>query len=384
MSFWIVSTVVAALVALVLAVVARRGDPDAGRTADVTVYRDQLAEIERDRARGLLPEDEAERVRAEVARRLLAADRGAATTTAARKGPALLAAGLMAAVVIGGTLLGYRHFGAPGYGDLPLQARRDALATAMASLPPQSEAEAGVAWTPPDGIDPAYLENMEKLRVIVAGRPDDLQGWTLLARNEAALGNYTAAHRAQARVVEIKGPDADATDLAALGALRVQAAQGAATQEAVAALTRALELEPGHGLATYYMGLVYLEVARPDLTFNLWAPLLETSDGTEPWAAPIREELPQIAAWAGIPYTLPEQDGPSAEDIVAMVEGLAERLANEGGPASDWARLIQSLGVLGQTDRARAIWTEAQEGFAQYPDMLETIRQAAIAAGVAE
>ena len=45
----------------------------AGSEADLAVYRDQLAEIERDRARGLLPESEAEAARVEVSRRLLAA-----------------------------------------------------------------------------------------------------------------------------------------------------------------------------------------------------------------------------------------------------------------------------------------------------------------------
>ena len=46
--------------------------------ADLAVYRDQLGEIERDRAHGVLPEREAEAARTEVARRLLAAaDRGA-------------------------------------------------------------------------------------------------------------------------------------------------------------------------------------------------------------------------------------------------------------------------------------------------------------------
>jgi cytochrome c-type biogenesis protein CcmI len=43
------------------------------READLAVYRDQLAEIERDRGRGLIGEPEAEAARIEVSRRLLAA-----------------------------------------------------------------------------------------------------------------------------------------------------------------------------------------------------------------------------------------------------------------------------------------------------------------------
>jgi cytochrome c-type biogenesis protein CcmH len=53
--------------------------------------------------------------------------------------------------------------------------------------------------------------------------------------------------------------------------------------------------------------------------------------------------------------------------IGAMVEGLAARLGNQGGPPEDWARLIQALGVLGQVDRARAIWAEARLVFIESP-----------------
>ena len=69
--------------------------------------------------------------------------------------------------------------------------------------------------------------------------------------------------------------------------------------------------------------------------------------------------------------------------IRGMVDGLAERLATEGGPAEDWARLIRALGVLGDTDRARAIWDEARTVFADTPG-LPTVQAAAEAAGLNE
>ncbi|MBD3764142.1 MAG: c-type cytochrome biogenesis protein CcmI, partial [Rhodobacterales bacterium] len=70
--------------------------------------------------------------------------------------------------------------------------------------------------------------------------------------------------------------------------------------------------------------------------------------------------------------------------IRSMVDGLAERLATEGGGAQDWARLIGALGVLGDTDRARTIWAEAQGVFADRPEDLAAVRAAARQAGVAE
>ena len=70
--------------------------------------------------------------------------------------------------------------------------------------------------------------------------------------------------------------------------------------------------------------------------------------------------------------------------IRGMVEGLASRLANDGGTGAEWAQLITALGVLGETERARGIWAEAQDVFAASPSDLETVAAAARQAGVAE
>ena len=78
----------------------------------------------------------------------------------------------------------------------------------------------------------------------------------------------------------------------------------------------------------------------------------------------------------------------SDEDRNAMIQGmvdrLADRLATEGGTPEEWARLITALGVLGQTDRAKAIWTEAKAVFADQPAALDVLTAAALQAGLSE
>ena len=111
-----------------------------------------------------------------------------------------------------------------------------------------------------------------------------------------------------------------------------------------------------------------------------------------------------IAQLAGVEYTMPQigngdVKGPSAADIDAasemtqdermemiggMVAGLSDRLATEGGPPADWARLITSLGVLGERDRALAIFNNAMEVFDGDAGALDMIRNAGSQAGVAE
>lgn len=68
--------------------------------------------------------------------------------------------------------------------------------------------------------------------------------------------------------------------------------------------------------------------------------------------------------------------------IRGMVEGLSQRLATDGGAAPEWAQLIGALGVLGETERAQAILGEARQVFANQPDDLRLIEDAAQRGGL--
>ena len=161
----------------------------------------------------------------------------------------------------------------------------------------------------------------------------------------------------------------------------IMAAGGYVSPEAESVLQRALERDPNDGKARYYSGLMFAQSGRQDVAFRLWRDLLATSAPTDPWVPPIRAQIEEAAAWAGVDYTLPELAGgpalagPDADAVAAasdmtteerqemignMVAQLSERLATEGGSAQEWAQLIGALGVLGDTDRARAVWGEAR------------------------
>ncbi len=72
------------------------------------------------------------------------------------------------------------------------------------------------------------------------------------------------------------------------------------------------------------------------------------------------------------------------EMIRGMVARLSDRLATQGGTVQEWSRLIGALGVLGDTDQARAIYQEAAQTFAGDAAALEQLTAAATQAGVAE
>ena len=140
MLFWIIVTVLALAVGLMLATPLWRGARGTLAQPDVAIYRDQLAEVDRDMARGVLDGEEAARTRAEVARRLLAADKAGPTLVFdAPSGPSRWMAAVVALVVAGGTGALYWGLGAPGYDDLPRAARLEAAATALETRMSQAE-----------------------------------------------------------------------------------------------------------------------------------------------------------------------------------------------------------------------------------------------------
>ena len=221
---WIFWVAAAALVGLTVAALvaplirARHADDsETGEVTDVDIYKSQLAEVERDLARGVLNAEEAERTRTEIARRLLAADRAGTEAEPRDEAPRRLNIALAVVTMLavaGAALWGYMTLGQPGYGDLPRAERIAAAEEMRRNRPSQREAEARVndkiAATPQ--VDAETRDMIERLREIVPTRPDDLDGWQLLADNEGRLMNFAAAAEAQARVVALKGDAASETD----------------------------------------------------------------------------------------------------------------------------------------------------------------------------
>ena len=407
MVFWILTSVLAFAVALVLglSLIRARTGSEPAAAYDLRVYRDQLKEVDRDLARGVISDEDAERIRAEVSRRILAADAQVQAETeqgGAGGRSALIMAAVAGSALVLGSLVLYNQIGAPGYGDLALADRVALAEEARANRPSQEEAEASLpAQTQRSDVSPDFIALMERLRETVAERPDDLQGHRLLARNETALGNFTAAYIAQQRVIEILGSNVRAGDWIDYADMLILAAGGYVSPRAEDALTRALDIDPQNGAARYYVGLMLSQNGRPDQAFVMWEQLLAEGPQSAPWIEPIRLQIEEMAFRAGRHnFVLPDADallGPSQEQVDAaedmsteermemiegMVSGLAGRLAEEGGPPEEWARLIASLGVLGRENDAISVYNNALVTFADNEAAIEVIRNGARQAGL--
>ena len=408
MTFWITAALLTLVLAafLLRAVIRRGAGLRSAAEADLGLYRDQLAEVARDAERGTISAAEAERSRIEISRRILDADRVLKDRGAgAARGPLLVPVFAVLAL-LGGAFWLYRDVGAPGYPDLPIADRIERAKVLRADRPSQAEAEAKATLPAAPAPDPAYAELLERLRKAVAANPNDLTGEQLLARNEAKVGNFAAAAQAQRKVIEIVGKNATADDYATLSDLYVLATGGYVSPEAEAAAGEALARDPKNGTARFYVGLMWAQTGRPDLAFEFWRALLEDGPEDAPWIAPIRDQIGMLASAAGVRYMPPPPPGApmadtlkgpttgdvaaaadmSTEDRMQMIRGmvgqLSDRLYSDGGSVEEWARLISSLGVLGDTEKAKEAWDKAQVAFAGQDDALSALRAAAEQAGI--
>lgn len=398
MIFWVVALAAAAAVAILVARPLFAGRRAAAPRAahDMQVFRDQLAALDRDVERGVIPPSESEGARAEISRRLLAAAEEAERAPGAGPAPGgtsrLAALGVVAAATAGAAAL-YLTLGAPGAPDLPLQERLAALQEQARDRASQAEAERELAENAPESAaaapdtpETAQMRALvERLKKVLEDRPDDVRGHRLLADSLRRLGAFPEALAAQRKLMALLGESAEADDYATTGELMILAVNGYVSPEAEDMLKAALTRDPTHASARFYAGLALAQNGRPDLALPLWAQLVRDGPADAPWIPMVRAQIDELAAASGLPRpALPAPPasaapGPSRDDVEAasrmtdderreMIEGmvsrLGERLAEEGGPPEDWARLVSALGVLGRTAQAREILDEARGHFA--------------------
>ncbi|MBT8155435.1 c-type cytochrome biogenesis protein CcmI [Epibacterium ulvae] len=406
MTFWIVTAFISLSVGVLffLVILRARSSGEPAAAYDLRLYRQQLKEVDRDLARGVIQDSDAERIRTEVSRRILAADAAIKKHQdgdVQPKVPSLIAAGVTAAGLVGGAFILYVNLGAPGYGDLALDYRLALAADQAANRPSQTEMEATAEPFEMPTPQPNYVELVDRLRQAAQSRPTDPRGQALLAQHEARLGNFVQAYMAKAKFIELSNGDVNPEDHAEQAELMILAAGGLVSPEAEDALKQALTLNPGNGTARYYWGLMMGQTGRPDIAFGIWRETLINGPEGAPWIEAIRAQIADMAFRAGQeidPALLQtNQPGPTAEQMQAasemspedqqemirgMVDGLSDRLASEGGTASEWARLISALTVLGDVERAQRIYAEAQSRFADAPEQAAIITAAARQSGL--
>lgn len=378
MTLWLLLAFMTAVaVAAILWPLARRPKPVAGGN-DVAVYRDQLEEIERDRANGAIGAPEAEAARIEVSRRLLAAaDAAAAESAATQPAGYRRLAGILALILVpvGASAL-YLQLGSP---ELPGQPLSDRLASVHAGVPMQGNAQGNSQGQSLEALIARVEAYLEK-------NPDDGRGWEVIAPVYMRSGNYEAAAKARGNALRLLGSTAERE--ADFGETMVAAANGVVTAEAHAAFDRAIRLDAKNVSARFYLGLAAEQDGRKADAVAAWTALLADATPEAGWTEFVRRSIaraegrpedeaaksepqrstttadvakalgmaPEAAAAAPAPQAKAGED----DMIRGMVSRLADRLKQDGSDVDGWIRLVRSYVVLGDADKARAAITDAR------------------------
>lgn len=326
--------------------------------SEAAVYRDQLAEIERDLAAGLIAGAEADAARVEIGRRLLAAAGGEAVVVTRSNLPWRRAAAILALVGLPLVALGfYFPLGSPNLRDFPLAQRSRApdMAQSLENLVAQVE------------------QHLQK-------NPTDGRGWNVLAPVLGRLGRYDDAVRAYRKSLAYNGESAERRS--DLGEALAAAAGGVVTADAKKEFERALALKPDEPKANFFLGLAAEQDGRGEDAARIWRALLAKAPADAPWRNLVQASLARVGgrpAPALSDETIAAAKDMSEGDRSAMIRGMIERLANRlkqnGDDVDGWLRLVRAYVVLGDRDKANSAVAGARQAVANDAGRLRQLNE---------
>lgn len=391
MLLWMILTLMTVLAAVGIAIplLRRRDAVQAERDDAVTVLKGQLGEIESQAEAGALAGPEAEALKSDLKRRVLAEARRPERPARPLADRTLIyvALGLAAIVTLGGTAL-YMKIGRP---DVP-------SSPAMANRAPATDTEGH-----PQGDVAAMIGQLEAQMRDTPNNPD---GWRMLGWSYLQTGRPADAATAYGKAAALDPQNAEY--LSAQGEATVLAASGQVTPAAEAIFRRTLAVDPADPRARYYLAVGKDQRGERDAAMDDWIALIRSAPPDAPWAAEVRAFVEQVAAERKIDLSgrLPPAQvaaapagprGPTTEQMAAaqtmsegdrqqmvqgMVAGLAERLKQNPRDRAGWERLLRARMVMGDAQQAAADYGAARRAFAGSPADQRALREAALQLGV--
>jgi cytochrome c-type biogenesis protein CcmH len=299
MSFWLFAglmTVMALCYVLPPLLQRTAAAGDERERSNVSVYRDQFAELERDLHDGVLDEEQYEQGHLELQRRLLedvspARGKQASVASSARSGRAT-------AMILGGMIpllavLLYSQIGTPQ--ALKQGQQRQAVPPVQEEEEAAMDAPAG----PPGAPTQQEIEQrVAKLAARLKENPNDAQGWAMLARSYQNFKRYREASDAYARAVAVAGNDAGlwADYAESLALANNSQLQG----QPLELINKALQLDPNNQKALWLAGNAAYQTQDFQQAIAYWEKLEKLlpagSEGAESVSSRIAEARAQLSA----------------------------------------------------------------------------------------
>jgi cytochrome c-type biogenesis protein CcmH len=146
---------------------------------------------------------------------------------------------------------------------------------------------------------PATLPDaIAQLEAELQRNPQQVEGWRLLGRAYADGQQPVQARGAYARAAQLAPEDPDIL-VEAAEARALAAPQRVFDPQAVTLLQHALQVQPQHQRARWFLGIAQRQAGRPADAAKTWEPLLAQVDAKT--AAPLRAQIDVARGEAGLP-----------------------------------------------------------------------------------
>lgn len=339
MVLWIVLACLTAVVAALLMAPLMKASPVAisDREDEAAVYRDQLREVDRDMAQGLIGAEEADYARAEIGRRLLSVTQTRPPSPDQFNRSHRLSTSLILVGVPAIGLCLYILLGSPGLPAQPLEARLANPGNNLSLL--VAKAERHLAQNPQDGA-----------------------GWDLLAPIYFRSMRLADAELAYRNSIRILGETP--ARLAGLGETLVAANDGVVVEDARHAFERAAALDKPNFRTRFYLALSLEQAGKAAEARDAFEAIARDTPPGATWASLVDEH---IARNGGRPAAANVPGNPDADAVAAardlapadrqqmirsMVDSLAAKLQDDPNSIEGWLRLVRSYKVMGEDDKA--------------------------------
>lgn len=314
MVFWIVAVLlIAAALLFLLPPLIQRGQGSTDEDSfdrdelNVTIFKDQLVELERDLSVNILSQEQFELAKHDLERSFLQGGDAEAVEPVSQIDRVI---GRSAAVVISilipiMAVSIYNLLGSGEAGLHPEDAR------------PQVQAE---------GHEGTLEEQVRKLQDHLQENPDDAEGWTMLARSYYFLKQYAAAAETFARASGLQ-QDSNAELLADYADALAMANGRNMAGKPYELVKKALAIQPKLQKALWLAGTATYQSANFEATLGYWKRLLEIfPKGSENYVQ-MQKNIGEIQQKLGLPVDAVEQapavaGGPSISGVVRLDESL--------------------------------------------------------------
>ena len=226
------------------------------------------------------------------------------------------------------------------------------------NVPTPAEVAAAAAGKTPEERDEMIRSMVATLESRLADNPDNLDGWQMLIRSQAVLGDRVGAQRALSRALAAFPSAPQSAQLTKLGAelnLNVKAELGGVPMAAAEA--------PASTATGGTAG-----VAAPDN-----GPFIVPDGTADPSTSAVDTQAPGNPSAEAVE----EASRMSADDrqamIRSMVASLDEKLTAQPDNLDGWLRLIRSYAVLGQREDAENAVMRARTAFGGDADKIGAI-----------